>query len=335
MRHAGVVLAIVAASVACSDATPPLAPTPVAGPTPAPPVATLPTTVPGVLSLSLPVADGDSATTAFTIAPFGYHGADHALDGHPGWDIEYRPGASVRAAAAGTIQSVLPDSTGRSVVQIQHQVGTHYYRTVYTNLATVAEGIAPEQQVRAGQVLGTAATTSSTVGSSTVTYAMIHFQLDDFESYRDVPNPNAVSPEPFLTPEASSLFTRLWANAAFVHELVEPFATNPRDRSFPASRTWTRAGGDAPAGVRFTRANARAAEYTYALLAESGVAVESGTVTLNVSTRPYPSIDLVSATATRRGIYDIVSNEMRLAIGEPGAARPTSISSASTYRTTP
>jgi hypothetical protein len=65
------------------------------------------------------------------------------------------------------------------------------------------------------------------------------------------------------------------------------------------------------------------------------VALESGTVTLNVAARPYPTIDLVSPTSTRRGIYDIVSNEMRLAIGEPGAARPTSISTASIYRTTP
>ena len=96
-----------------------------------------------------------------------------------------------------------------------------------------------------------------------------------------------------------------------------------------------KAGGDAPAGVQFSRASARAADYTYALLAESGVALESGTVTLNVAARPYPTIDLVSATATRRGIYDIVSNEMRLAIGEAGAARPTTISAASIYRTTP
>ena len=328
-------LAVVVTMAACSDATPPLAPTPVAGPTPAAPVAAVPTAVPGVLSLALPIADGDSATTAFGIAPFGYHGADHALDGHPGWDIEYRPGASVRAAAAGTVQSVLPDSTGRTVVQIQHVVGSHYYRTVYTNLQTVASDVAPNLTVQSGQVLGVAGLVTTSVGTTAVTYAMTHFQLDDFEYYRDVPNPNAVSPEPFLSAGASSLFVRIWSNAAFVHELVEPFVSNPRALTFPASRTWMKAGGDAPAGVQFSRASARAADYTYALLAESGVALESGTVTLNVAARPYPTIDLVSATATRRGIYDIVSNEMRLAIGEAGAARPTTISAASIYRTTP
>jgi len=47
------------------------------------------------------------------------------------------------------------------------------------------------------------------------------------------------------------------------------FITNPRELTFPASRTWTRAGGDGPSRIRFTRRNARAAEYDYALLAES------------------------------------------------------------------
>ena len=334
MRRAAMLVLAVTLS-ACSETTPPLAPTPVAGPTPAAPVVSLPTAVPGVLSIALPIADGDSATTAFGIAPFGYHGADHALDGHPGWDIEYRPGASVRAAAAGTVQSVLPDSTGRSVVQIEHVIGTHHYRTVYTNLQTVASDVAPSLAVESGQVLGIAGSVTTTAGTATVTYAMTHFQLDDFEFYRDVPNPNAVSPEPFLNAAGAALFARIWSNAAFVHELVEPFVSNPRALTFPASRTWMKASGDAPAGVRFSRASARAADYTYAVLAESGVAIETGTVTLNVAARPYPTIDLVSATSTRRGIYDIVSNEMRLAVGEPGAARPTSISAASVYRTVP
>ena len=86
---------------------------------------------------------------------------------------------------------------------------------------------------------------------------MTHFQLDDFEYSPREPNPNAVSPEPFLTPAAKSFFDALWSRAAFLQELVEPFATNPRDLSFPASRTWTRAGGDGPAGIRFTRHRAR------------------------------------------------------------------------------
>ena len=74
----------------------------------------------------MPIDAGDLANTAFGLAPFGYHGADHAEDGHPGWDVEYRIGGIVRAAAAGTVQSVFPDpfTPGRFTVQIEHIVGT-------------------------------------------------------------------------------------------------------------------------------------------------------------------------------------------------------------------
>ncbi len=197
----------------------------------------------------MPIDAADLATTAFGLAPFGYHGADHAEDGHPGWDVEYRIGGIVRAAAAGTVQSVFADA-GRFTVHLEHIVGTHHYRTVYTNLANVNSEIAPAELVRAGQPLGTAGTLGT---SGTSPLAMTHFQLDDFEFYRDVPNPNAVSPEPFLSADGRQLFDRIWTTAAYGHELVEPFITNPRELAFPASRTWTRAGGDGPAGIRFTQ----------------------------------------------------------------------------------
>jgi hypothetical protein len=329
------VIGLAVLAVSCTDNKLPTAATPVAGPTP--PVATppLPTTVPGVLTLAMPIDASDLATTAFGLAPFGYHGADHALDGHPGWDIEYRVGGIVRAAAAGTVQSVFPDAftPGRFTVQLEHIVGTHHYRTVYTNIGTVSSDIVADEVVRAGQSLGTAGTITGTIGTSTISYAMTHFQLDDFEYYRDTPNPNAVSPEPFLGADAKTLFDRMWLSAAYVHELVESYPTNPRELSFPASRTWTRAGGDGPAGIRFTRRSARAAEYEYSLLSESGTVIETGTVTLSTTTRPVSSIALVSPTAQRLGIYEIVSNELRLALAGPGENRPVSLGAASTYRT--
>jgi len=322
-------IAVLAA--ACTDEKSPLAPTAIAAPTPPVPVPPLPTTVPGVLAISMPIDPGDAATTAFGIAPFGYHAADHAADGHPGWDIEYRPGGIVRAAAAGTIQSVLDDplTPGRFTVQIEHVVGTHFYRTIYTNLATLTSAdIAVDEVVAAGQPLGTAGT-FGTVGSFA-----IHFQLDDLEFHREgLSNPKAVSPESFLSVPARSIFNTLWSRAAFSHELVEPFATNPRELSFPASRTWTRAGGDGPAGIRFTRPSARAVEYNYALLAESGTVIESGTVAINVTARPYPLIALTSPTEVRLGLYDIVSNEMRLSLALPGAPRANDLNGASVYRT--
>jgi hypothetical protein len=52
-----------------------------------------------------------------------------------------------------------------------------------------------------------------------------------------------------------------------------------------------------------------------------------------VTARPYPFIDLVSPTAGHIGIYDIVSNEMRLSLTTPGSQRPLDLNGASVYRT--
>lgn len=335
MRKAWLLAGMTFVATACTDDKSPLAPTTIAAPAPPPATPSLPTNVPGVLSVIMPIEPGDSANTAFGVAPFGYHGADHAGDGHTGWDIEYRIGGVVRAAAAGTVENVFPDpfTPGRLTVQLEHIIGTHHYRTIYTNLANVNSDIAPPEVVRAGQPIGAAGTLSLTIGTTPVTYAMTHFQLDDFEYYREIPNPNAVSPEPFLTAEAKLLFDALWSRAAFVHELVEPFVTNPRVLSFPASRTWMRAGGNGPAGIRFTRHRAEAAEYEYALLAESGTVIETGAVAINVTARPYPLIALTAPTSVRLGLYDIVSNEMRLALANPGSPRASDLSGASVYRT--
>jgi hypothetical protein len=305
---------------ACVDRKLPDAVTAVAGPTPVAPTPGLPTMVPGVLALSMPIDPGDSSNAAFGIAPFGYHGPVHAEDGHPGWEIEYRAGASARAAAAGTIESIVIDPFGRFTVQIDHVVGTHFYRTTYTNLLALAAGIDVKEVVRAGQPLGNPAGT-------------MHFQLDDFEYYREMSNPNAVSPEPFLTASARSLFDGLWSRAFFIAEFVEPYPTNPRVIGFPLSRTWTRAGGDGPAGLRFTRLDAKTADYTYTLLAESGTVIESGTVAFDPAARPFSTIDLVSPTSLRRGVYEIISNEMKLSLGLAGVVRPTDLAAASVYRT--
>jgi hypothetical protein len=324
------------AALSCSFDKLPAAATPIAAPAPPLVPTPLPTNVPGVLSVVLPIDSSDLANTVFGLAPFGYHGADHAEDGHPGWDVEYRIGGVVRAAAAGTVMSVFPDpfTAGRTTVQIAHLVGTHHYRTVYTNLQSVHSDIIAEALIQAGQALGVAGSIFATVGTTPVSYAMTHFQLDDFESHIELPNQNAVSPEPFITAAGKALFDRMWATAVFGQEFVEPFPTNPRGLSFNMSRTWTRAGGDGPAGIRFTRRNARGSDYDYALLSESGTAIEAGTVTADFTARPFPTIDLIAPIGTRRGIYDIVSNEMRLTLGSPGESRPAALSSSHVYRTT-
>ena len=308
----------------------PTAATPIAAPLPPATPPPLPTTVPGVLSVAMPIDSADAANTAFGMIPFGYHGGGHTEDGHAGWDIEYRLGAPVRAAAAGTVFSVEPDliSLGRTSVVLEHVVGTHFYRTHYTNLVNVAADIVVDAQVPAGMTIGTAGTITATIGDTPVTYAMTHFQLDDLEYHREVVNPKAVSPEPFLSAAGKTVFDRIWTTAIYFQELVEPFASNPRETPVTL-KTWMRAGGDGPAGIRLTR---RGTVYTYELLAESGTVVEVGDAVVRLTTRP-AAIDLISPTATRLGLYDIISNEMRMSMPSPGTARPVDLSAASIYRT--
>lgn len=333
MTYRSMIVGVVACLVsACNLDKLPTASTPIAAPAPPVPAPSLPTMVPGVLSLAWPADAGDITNIAFGIKPFGYHGRDHASEGHAGWDIEYRAGGLVRAAAAGVVLSVTPDpiSATRLVVTIEHVVGTHFYRTVYTNLASVAEMVIAEAVVTQGQALGVAGATVSANAPS----GMSHFQLDDLEFHREGPDPKAVSPEPFLSAAAQLIFARTWSTAVYFEELIEPFASNPRTLTFPASRTWMRAGGGGPAGIRFTQRSRLAADYDYALLAESGTAIETGTASLNVAARPYPTLDLMSATGGRQGLYDIVSNEMRLTLGAPGAGRPATLDATHLYRTT-
>ena len=327
-----VVLIIVASCIVtgCNFGKSPTAATPIAAPSPPLAAPPLPTTVPGVLSVAMPVDSLDATNAAFGLIPFGYHGGGHTEDGHAGWDIEYRIGAPVRAAATGTVMSVELDAIalGRTAVVLEHVVGSHFYRTHYTNLSDVASGVVVDEVIVGGQRIGTAGTITATIGNASVTYAMTHFQLDDLEFHREIANPKAVSPEPFLSSAARSVFDRIWTTAIYFQELVEPFATNPRETPVTA-RTWTRAGGDGPAGIRFTR---RGNAYTYELLAESGTVIEVGDVVLRLSARP-ATVDLISPTATRLGVYDIVSNEMRLSVASPGLARPIDLSAASIYRT--
>lgn len=135
------VLAVAVVSCSCSGrasspAAPPTAPSAVSAPTPAPPPPTpTPTPTPGAgpFTISLPIRPGDNRNNAFGVNPFGVHIGDHAIDGHPGWDIEYAVGATVVASADGTVQSVLPSEGSDGFgIQIRHFVaGREAYRTIY------------------------------------------------------------------------------------------------------------------------------------------------------------------------------------------------------------
>ena len=289
-----------------------------------------------VLSIAMPIDGADIATNAFGLLPFGYHGADHAGPGHSGWDIEYRLGAPVRAAAAGVVQSIEPDLIvlGRIRVTIEHALGAHIYRTVYANLASIRDEVVLGGVVTRGQPIGVAGTVTATIGATPITYAMSHFQVDDFETHREGLDPKAVSPEPFLNADGRAIFDRIWPRSVFAQELTEPFISMSRDQRFPITRTWRLESGDGPAGLSFTRTTGVGADHQYLVLTQSGTAIESGTVTLRVVARPFPTIDLVTPTGPRLGLYDIVGDQMRLALGSPGAPRPVDLGAAGVYRTT-
>lgn len=286
-------------------------------------------------TLSLPIRPGDSAHNAFGLNPFGVHIGDHGIDGHPGWDFEYVVGASVLAAADGTVQSVMPSEGGTAfAIQISHMVGDKPYRTD-CGVATLAPGIVAGATVTAGQPLGVASSFTRTIGTVTVTYAFTHFQLDDFSKNDGLTNPFAVSPEPYLDSEARQALEAIWRNAIYNQELVEPFITNPRNVTFPMTRTWTRQQGGLAAQAEFTRANGYANDFSYVLRDSAGAVVETGTVETNPLAKPLSTIDFILAGSSqrRRGVYSIVDGTMQLDYGAPGAARPASLSEASTYST--
>ncbi|MBI3262860.1 MAG: hypothetical protein HYZ58_06890 [Acidobacteria bacterium] len=301
-------------------------------PTPAP--APAPTPAPASFTVSLPIRPEDSRHNAFGVNSFGIHIGDHGADGHPGWDFEYAVGASILAAAEGTIQSVMPSEGGAAFgIQISHVMNGRNYRTDY-GVGTLAPEIAPGATVVAGQPLGIAAAYTRTIGTVTVTYAFTHFQLDDFSKHDGLTNPNAVSPENYLDSAARQAFETIWRDAVYYQELVEPFITNPRNVVFPMTRTWTlQAGGLAPR-VDFTRAHNAANDFTYVLRDASGASLDTGTAEINPLAKPLSTIDFIPAGGQRRlGVYSVLGGTMQLQYGAPGAARPTSLAGSSEYRT--
>ena len=274
-------------------------------------------------SVELPVAPGDGATSAYGIWPFGVHGSSHALDGHPGFDVEFRPGAQVLAAAEGTVQNIVSDSNsaGRYSIRIDHAVGAAHYATDYTNVSALAPNIAAGAAVTRGQPIGTAGTQTQFIGTFQVTWAMTHFQVNDFSRNEGLSNPNAVSPEAFLSAAGRSVFNTLWRSAVYQTEWCEPFATNSRLAGFPVSRTWSLSSGSLPARIDVRCASESALDYEYTFRATDGSEIETGTFRVNPPVKPLPTIETWPASgAGRLGVYDIVSGTMELNLGAPGAA---------------
>lgn len=309
----------------------PTAPSPSAAPSPS----SSPAPSTGVFRLSLPLAASDFRNNAFGVNPFGVHIGDHGIDGHPGWDIEYAPGAMVLAAADGTVQSVMSSEGSTNIgIQITHRVdGRDAYRTIY-GVGTLAPGIAAGATVTAGQPLGATAVYTRTIGRITVTYSFVHFQLDDFSRNVGLTNQNAVSPEAFLDAAARAQFTSMWPQAFYPQEFVEPFVDNDRLQGFPMSRTWTLVSGGLAARLEFTRTHVAEDNYAYVMRDAAGSVIERGTIAIDGLAKPNSTLDFIPASGPRRlGVYAIVNDTMQLDLGAAGAARPSGLGSASTYRT--
>jgi hypothetical protein len=167
------------------------------------------------------------------------------------------------------------------------------------------------------------------------TSGFTHFQLDDFSSNVGLTSPQAVSPELFLSPEARQTFEAIWRGAFYPHELVEPFATNPRDVSFPMRRTWRLRSGALAGEIEFTRADAFASTFSYTMRDGAGTTIETGTVELESLAKPTSTLDFIptGGPARRRGAYAIQDDAMQLDYGAPGARRPAGLGNASVYST--
>ena len=123
-----------------------------------------------------------------------------------------------------------------------------------------------------------------------------------------------------------------YVNAAYVSEWCEPFLDNDRAALFPKSRLWTITSGSTPVKiVAGCPTEFGATEYSF--VGADGATTETGAMLVGWSARP-ATIDFTSSTGVRRlGLYDIVSDTMRLVVGAPGASRPTSFAGASVYST--
>ena len=92
----------------------------------------------------------------FAVDCLGYNETTRDWRTHHGVDIAAEAGASVRAAAAGTVYSVYEDESLGTTVVITHEGG---YTTKYASLAKEVS-VAPGDAVTLGQTIGTVGTTA-------------------------------------------------------------------------------------------------------------------------------------------------------------------------------
>lgn len=280
--------------------------------------------------ISMPVKEDQVGGQVYRIWPFGVHGSVHAEDGHPGWDLEVVPGAIIYAAADGTVQSIFNEVvSGTYTIQIVHQDSA--FRTIYTNIGVVDETIFEGAVVNAKQAIGVAATVDLVIGTKPVSFAMIHFQLDDFSQSNGISNTAAINPKDYLDEEGLAILDRVWSKAAYNQEICEPFLVNDRNASIPLTRSWVLKSGSHASRITFTMLDATANSYEYRFYDANDELSESGSIHIAAS-YPFGAIDFIphDQTASHLGVLQILDSEMSLSYG---ITRPNDLLEASVYTT--
>jgi len=263
------------------------------------------------------------------------HGSSHLLDGHPGFDFEYRTGSAVLAPTDALVSGRMPDSNApgeREVLQLSYPGSPMDYLIDITNVMNVPASVQKGARVTRGQVIGTAGPIGFASNPASFGSSMIHFGLSDPNSNEPNIAPHSVSPDKFMSAGARAELDVLWQRAAYVSEWCEPFLDNNRAALFPKSRTWTLTSGSTAARiVAGCPTEAGATEYSF--IGADGATSETGAMLVAWAARP-TTVDFTSAAGVRRlGLFDIVSDTLRLVLAAPGAGRPTSLAGASVYTT--
>lgn len=264
-------------------------------------------------SINMPIAMGDGDLVTFGLWPYGVHGGGHP-EGHPGMDIEYAPGAKVRAAADGVVTYIGPNSNFPTQWDLLLEVRQGVVAQ-YDHMGAVDPSITVGTAVVAGQVLGDP--------STPFPHSVIHFGVRA--------GLDTVSPSDFLNAAGQAVFDSLWVTARYAEELIEPLASNPVDVSFPLTASRSLVSGSLPARLEFTRDDATTYTTTYALYDGTDAVIEIGTVNFNPF-KPISEINLTPtspAGPTKLGVLDIQGDD--LWIDWDTTARPTSLASASHY----
>lgn len=287
--------------------------------------------------LDLPIRMDDVGYRMFGVAPYGYHVSEHRYDGHPGLDFEYIPGAKVYAASGGSVQ-VFTDiyAPDKQTLQLNFSENGKNYRLVYTNLSALEPGVTHGAAVTRGQMLGTAGSQTQTqAGGVPVTYAMTHFQLDDFSFDHGLTNSSAVSPVGYFSAAAQANLAAIWSQSAYRQMVCEPYLTNPRGLLGKPTviRTWTRSTGALASRIDFRCDFSDSGATGYTLYDANGNVLETGTAALTPVTAGTTTIDLSSASGVRRGIVFAKDTLLRIAYSAPGGERPADFTAASEYTT--